>query len=140
MEELRPKVGIGVLIFKDGKLLLAKRKSATSHGYAGPGGHLEFGESFEECVKRETKEEAGIEIKNIRLLDISNILIWKGKHYVDLCMVADWDSGDPINLEPEVREEWQWFDLENLPQPLFEPMERHFEAFRTGKFYFGTIR
>ena len=45
----RPKVGVGVMVFKDGKILLAKRKGSHGAGeYAFPGGHLEFGESFEQ--------------------------------------------------------------------------------------------
>ena len=63
----RPKVGIGVMIFKDDKILLGKRKG--SHGedeYAFPGGHLEYMESFAGCARREVSEECGIEIDNIR--------------------------------------------------------------------------
>lgn len=70
----RPKVGIGVLVFKKGKALLAKRKGSHGRGeYAFPGGHLEFGESIEECAKRECREEAGIEIKNVRFLRLLNL-------------------------------------------------------------------
>ncbi len=46
MENKRPKVGLGVLIFKDGKVLLGKRKGAHGEGtWCPPGGHLEFGET-----------------------------------------------------------------------------------------------
>ena len=58
---MRPKVGIGVLVFNDlNQLLLGRRTSAHGEGEFGPpGGHLEFGESFEDCAIREVKEEAG---------------------------------------------------------------------------------
>ena len=59
----RPKVGIGVLVLKNGKVLMAKRKGAHGNGeFAFPGGHLEFWESIVGCVKRECREEAGIGI------------------------------------------------------------------------------
>ncbi len=62
----KPKVGIGVMILKDGKVLLGKRKGSHGAGqYAFPGGHLEYMESFEDCARRETREECGIEIQNI---------------------------------------------------------------------------
>jgi ADP-ribose pyrophosphatase YjhB (NUDIX family) len=68
-KSLRPKVGLGVLIFKEGKVLLGKRKHADGLGdgeYAGTGGHLEYMESIEACAKRETLEECGLEIENVR--------------------------------------------------------------------------
>jgi 8-oxo-dGTP diphosphatase len=66
-QEQRPKVGVGVMIFKDGKVLLGKRKSSHGDGeYAWPGGHMEYMESFEECAKRETMEETGMQIRNVR--------------------------------------------------------------------------
>lgn len=134
----RPQVGIGVLVFKDGKVLLGKRKD-VGHGtgeYAGPGGHLEFGESFVACAKRECREEAGIEIRNIRFLRLSNIKKYDGKHYVDVGLLADWKSGNPQALEPTKLESWGWYDFSNLPKPLFEPEKHYLEALKTGKNFF----
>ena len=51
------RVGIGVMIFKDGKVLLGKRKGSHGEGdWAFPGGHLDYMEGFEECARRETRE------------------------------------------------------------------------------------
>ena len=61
MEEKIPRVGLAVIIKKEGKVLLGKRKN--SHGnntWNFPGGHLEFGEDFEDCALREVKEETGL--------------------------------------------------------------------------------
>jgi ADP-ribose pyrophosphatase YjhB (NUDIX family) len=72
--EEKPKVGVGVMIFKDGKVLLTKRKGSHGAGdYSFPGGHLEHMESFEECAIRETKEECGLEIKNIKFQYLTNV-------------------------------------------------------------------
>ena len=72
--DIRPRVGIGVLVFNDlNQLLLGKRVSNHGEGEFGPpGGHLEFGESFEECAVREVKEEAGFDIKDPKFLSLTN--------------------------------------------------------------------
>jgi 8-oxo-dGTP diphosphatase len=139
MEEPRVKVGIGVTIFKDGKILLGKRLSAHGNGeYASPGGHLEFGESFEECARRETMEEAGITIKNVRFQFLGNLTDYPGKHYVQVGMVAEWESGEPQVLEPDAYEDWGWYDLDNLPQPLFRTNPTMLESLKTGCNFFDS--
>lgn len=63
------KVGVGVFVVKDGKVLLGKRKNA--HGtdeYGGPGGHLQYGETAEQTALREIAEECGIKVKNLQML------------------------------------------------------------------------
>ena len=69
------KVGIGIMIFKNGKILLGKIKGSHGEGeYAFPGGHLEYMESVKEGALRELEEECGIKIKNLRnLLNDTNI-------------------------------------------------------------------
>ena len=117
----RPKVGIGVLVVKDGKVLFGKRKNAHSDGhYSSPGGNLEYGESWEECAKREVLEETGMEIKNVRFVTVmNNIFEAEKKHYVSIIMRADYISGEPQVLEPNKCEGWDWYDWDNLPTPLF---------------------
>lgn len=108
------------MILKEGKVLLAKRKGAHGEGeYAFPGGHLEHMESFEDCARRETQEECGIEIKNIQFHFVENVKKYAPKHYVHIGMLADWKSGKPEVMEPEKSETWEWYDLEKLPKPLF---------------------
>jgi len=126
MEETkRPKVGLGVLIKKDDKFLFGKRKGAHGEGtWNAPGGHLEFNETWEECAKRETIEETGIKIKNIRFVTATNDLFKKeDKHYITIYMLADYDSGKVKIMEPEKCEKWDWFSWEELPEPLFLPTQ-----------------
>ena len=69
----RPKVGVGVIIVKEGKILLGERKNAHGEGtWCPPSGHLELGESYEECAKRETFEETGLQIKNLQFITATN--------------------------------------------------------------------
>ena len=124
MEE-RPKVGVGVVVVKDGKVLLGKRKNAHGDGsWCFPGGHLEFNEKLEECARRETFEETGIKIKNIKKGTFTNDMFKEeGKHYITLYLISEYDSGEVKIMEPDKCEKWDWFEWEKLPEPLFIPMQ-----------------
>ena len=138
-DQQRPKVGVGVMIFKEGKVLIGKRKSEHGNGeWAWPGGHLEHLESIEECARRETREEVGIEIENVRFLRLVNMTQYAPKHYVDIGMIADWKSGEPQLLEPEKVEKWEWRDLQDLPEPLFAAEPYYLQALETGKNFFDS--
>lgn len=139
MEESQPRVGIGIMVWKDGKVLLGKRKNSHGKGeYAWPGGHLEYMESFEDCAKREVKEETGMTVNNVKFLRLLNMKDYAPKHYVHISLIADWQSGDPQSLEPEKCEGWNWYALENLPTPLFVTATGDVEAYKTGQNYFDT--
>ena len=132
------RVGVGVMILKDGKILLGKRKGSHGAGeYAFPGGHLDYMESFGECARRETREECGIEIENIRFQFVANLKQYKPKHYAHIGLIADWKSGEPKVLEPDKCEGWQWYDMNALPE-LFGPCVLAFEACKSGKNYFDA--
>jgi 8-oxo-dGTP diphosphatase len=127
MENERPKFGVGVavIIKKGKKILLGKRKGNYGSGTWGfPGGHLEYNEKIEDCAIRETKEEVGINIKNIKkVYFINDVCPKEMEPYVILYVTADYDSGEVEIMEPEYCEEWNWFDWENLPVPLFVHIE-----------------
>ena len=58
-----PRVGVGVIIVKAGKVLIGERKGSHGAGqYALPGGKLEWKETWEECARREVLEETGISL------------------------------------------------------------------------------
>lgn len=134
-----PKIGIGVMIFRDGKVLLARRRGSHGAGeFAFPGGHLEYRESFEDCARRETREECGIEIQNVRFQFLANVTAYAPKHYIHAGLIADWQSGEPVVREPDKSESWQWYDPARLPEPMFAFCALASEAYRTGKNYFDV--
>lgn len=141
MKVERPKVGVGVLIIKGGKILLGERRGAHGHGeYGGPGGHLEHLESFEACALREIAEEIGpdFKVKNLTFLCITNLTKYNSKHYVDIGMVAEWQSGEPKVMEPQKLVSWNWYGFDDLPQPLFGVEPNYMIAYKTDKVYFES--
>ncbi len=85
---VRPQVGVGILLVRNQKLLLVKRKYDPDAGYWSiPGGHLELGERVEDAAEREGLEETGIKVKVTNLAGIINKIMHdkNGKieyHYV----------------------------------------------------------
>lgn len=136
----RPLVGVGVLVMKEGRLLLGRRKNAHGSGeYASPGGHLEHLESFDACARREVREETGLELGEIRFLRVLNTTQYAPRHYVDVSLVAEWKSGEPRVLEPHKVEQWAWYPLDALPSPLFGMLPTSVEALRTGQRFWDAV-
>ena len=121
----RPLIGVAVIIVKEDRVLLGKRKNA--HGadtWAFPGGHLEFNENIEDCARREVFEETGLRIKNLRYGPYTNdIFRAEKKHYVTLFVLADHASGIPEIKEPHKCEKWQWSKWPPALKPRFLPIE-----------------
>jgi 8-oxo-dGTP diphosphatase len=139
MDKNRPQVGVGLIIIKGKKVLLGKRRGSHGHGeYASTGGHLENGETLEECVMRELREEAGpdIQIKNLRFVRLINLRKYAPKHYIDIGFIAEWKSGEPKVMESDKKESWDWYDMDNLPSPLFGTVEAYIDAYKTGQILF----
>jgi len=132
-----PRVGIGVLIFKEKKILLGKRKSSHGAGeYAFPGGHLEYMETIENCAKRETSEETGIKIKNIKFQFLANVRKYRPKHYLHVGVTADYNNGEVQIKEADKIESWDWYSLDRLPKPLFEMAKMAINSYKKNKIYF----
>jgi len=132
----RPVATVGAMVFKNGKILIGKRKETASHGageYSFPGGHMEFGESFEEAINRETLEESGVKIKDIKFSCVANIDIY---NKVLIGVTANWDKGEPQTFSNENIGDWQWLDINNLPSPLFYPTFVLVDSYKTGKNYY----
>lgn len=125
------RVGLGVICMNgQGQFMMGRRKNAHGDGtWALPGGHLEFGETFEQCAAREVLEETGLELTDIKTLSVANHFFDDGaKHYVTLYCIGR-INGDPRVMEPHKTESWEFFsDWSNLPQPCFVPYNRDVRA------------
>ena len=85
-----------------------------------PGGHLEWGETFEECAKREVREETGIELIRCEFLSAANgLALDEDHHYVMIYMLAtDWE-GEAKQME-EANGPWEWHPVPG-PEGLMLP-------------------
>lgn len=129
-------VGVGVVFVRDERVFLARRQG--SHGedtWASAGGHLEWGETLEECARREALEELGVVVGDLHFLCLSNIIAY-GRHYVDVEFLGDIGDQEPALAEPEAFSQSGWFSLDDLPQPLFEAVRYALESYRSGQYYF----
>jgi 8-oxo-dGTP diphosphatase len=125
------------MIWRDGRILLGRRQGA--HGgdtWGWCGGHLEFGESLETCAAREIAEESGLQVapRDLKPLCHHNVLAY-GTHYGDVEFWTDTSHGEPAIKEKTKTCEWDWFTLDALPAPLFEPVSLAISAWRDGAWY-----
>lgn len=131
MEIKRPRVGFGVMILKEGKVLLGKRHedpekaSSLMHGegtWTMPGGKMEFGETFTTACCRETEEETGLKIKkgNLKLISLTDNIL-PDVHFVTAGFLCEKFTGKPKVMEPDEITEWKWFNLDKLPEKVFLP-------------------
>ncbi|KAJ9616550.1 hypothetical protein H2200_000269 [Cladophialophora chaetospira] len=126
------------------KFLLGKRLGSHGAGtWALPGGHLDFGESFEECAVREVQEETGLDVEGVKFLTATNDVMLdekkgddRGKHYVTIFMTARVKvSSDAVGnggmpeaqlLEPDKCAGWEWVswvDFVAWAQPQINMLE-----------------
>lgn len=121
------------MVVRGSEVLLGRRKGSHGAGeFAWPGGHLEFGESLEECVAREIAEETGLLVRPVRPVSLSNVLAYD-RHYVDIQYLVEYVSGTAQVLEPDKVESWDWYPLDALPEPLFEFARRGLEGYLAGE-------
>ena len=130
MSSSRPFVGIAVFVVNPvqhpGCVLLSERLSSHGQGsYQLPGGHLEYGESFEECAQRELFEETNLHSTIFQLIYVTNSIFQEqSKHYVTLFLRTIVDDDSELKcMEPEKNSPWIWTKWEDLKSmKLFQPL------------------
>lgn len=120
----RPAVGVSTIIVNGAQVLLGLRIAGHGAGtWQFPGGHLEFGESVEDCARREAREETGLELGASRMGPYTNdIFAAEHLHYITLFVIAEYAGGTPEVCEPDKCARWEWFAWDALPEPLFLPV------------------
>ena len=145
VENTKVGVGFGVMILREGKILLGQRHvdpvkaSSELHGEwtrTMPGGKMHFHESFEEWIYRETLEETGLKInkETIKVISITNDIV-PDKHFITIGFLAEGVEGEAQVMEPDEITQWKRFDLDNLPKPIFFPSEKVIKNYLVWKIY-----
>jgi 8-oxo-dGTP diphosphatase len=118
------RVGVAVIIRNErGEILGGRRKGSHGAGtWTVPGGHLEFGESVEDCARREVDEETGLKLISVSkpFASTNDIFVEEQKHYTTLWVEGTVENDAvPQNLEPEKCDGWDWFAGHEIPEPRF---------------------
>lgn len=128
-------VGVGAMIHnEDGQLFLAKRGAEAKNErglWEFPGGAVEFGEKLDEALKREIREEFGIEIQVGELLDVvDHILPKEGQHWVSPTFLCTITEGIPRILEPEKCSDIGWYHPDRMPEGMTMISEHNLKHYR----------
>ena len=120
-----PRVGCGVAILREGRLLLVQRRGSPEAGsWSFPGGKVDPFEPTEAAAARETAEELGIAVGPLALLCVVDLIDRAADtHWVSPVYRADRFTGEPRIVEPHKHEALGWFALDALPAPLSKAVE-----------------
>jgi 8-oxo-dGTP diphosphatase len=97
----RPVPAVGSVVFRNDAVLLVKRGAEPNQGrWSLPGGALETGETVEAAAVRETREETGVDVRPVRLIDVRDFIERSGGqvrwHYVLIDVLCEYLRGEPF--------------------------------------------
>ena len=139
------RAGVGVMILKDGKVLLGKRhddpEKADSmlHGegtWTFPGGKADFQESLLDMAVRELKEETDMDVdpKDLDVFSVTNDRV-PDNHFVTIGFLTKKFRGEPKVMEPDEITDWKWFPLHDLPENMFFPCKKMIQNYMADEIY-----
>ena len=129
-------IGVACVFFcHDGRgdILLHKRsnKCRDEQGSWDCGaGAMEFGENFENAVRREIKEEYCVESTNLKYTGVNNVLRKNGNvntHWIAVLFSAEVDPAQVKIGEPDKMDEIGWFPQDNFPSPAHSMLHEHLQ-------------
>ena len=134
-----PEATVGALIVNGKGEILLVRSYKWGSRYTVPGGHIELGEASEKAVRREVREEVGLEVEPIRLLLVQEAIYPEGyikhEHFIFLDYLCRTSSSD-VKLDGKEIQEYLWtnpddalqLDLESYTRNLVEAYMRDLES------------
>ena len=133
-----PQTAVGVIVFRDDKVLLVKRANRPGQGlWAIPGGRVELGETLKEAARREVKEETGVSISPKEPIYVFEVIERDDEgdirfHYVIIDLLAEYLSGE-VNPGTDASEA-RWISSAELKEL---PVTKTTREFLKGRFRFG---
>ena len=135
--EQRIKIGVGVMLLNDNKILLGHRvpKQIDTGGiyepdsWTCPGGKQEYEETVLETAIRETKEETNLLLKDVQAFTATDEF-QSDRHFVTIGVISSSYEGELKIMEPNKIDEWKWFDINDLPNNLYTPSKNMIEEYK----------
>lgn len=118
-------IGFGVVIVRDRKVLLGyQTRGYEEPCWAFPGGKLDEGETINQAVVREVREECGLEVSNFEFITLFEDIFENMTHVISLVVKVNSFQGEPEVLEPNKCQQWKWFGIDNIPENKTQNLSR----------------
>lgn len=119
-----PSLGVAAIILHQQQCLFGHRVSEQPHCWQLPGGLIEMGETPNQAIYREVFEETNLEIEQEQIISITNNIFSPDQHSISIIFTAICKNPTKLTvMEPNKCSNWQWIDWDQLPQPLFLPLQ-----------------
>jgi nucleoside triphosphatase len=129
MPQLYPEATVGALIVNPKGDVLIVRSIKWSDKFTVPGGHIELGERAENAIKREVKEETGLDVEPVKLLLIQQAIYptnyYKHEHFIFMDFLCQTESTE-VKLDGRELQEYIWVSPEKALELDLEAYTRNF--------------
>ena len=116
MEDKKVEIVVGAFIQNKGEEIALFKSKKWGNVWVPPGGHVDYGEKIEDAVRREVKEETGVDIKDIKLIRIAEIIeppsFDRKAHLISFHFLCSTD--DEFKLDNDEVSDYKWFSIEAL--------------------------
>ena len=116
LPQLYPEATVGALIVNEVDKVLIVRSSKWNNKYTVPGGHIELGERAEEAIKREVREETGLDVEPVKLLLVQQAIYPKDYHKHEHFLFMDYickAKSSEVKLDGRELQEYLWVTPED---------------------------
>ena len=129
MPQLYPEATVGALVVNQQGLALIVRSAKWGNKFTVPGGHIELGETAEDAIKREVKEETGLDVESVKLLLVQQAIYpkdyYKHEHFIFMDYVCQAKTSE-VHLDGRELQEYVWVKPEESLKLDMEEYTRNF--------------